>query len=63
MDDERLGRYLDYAQLKREFYAENANHRYSVGSPFVDDRIDRAHPLDRVLFNGRWFMSGKRLLS
>ena len=47
-------------KLKEEFYADERNqrYRYEVGSPFVNDRIDRASPLDRVLFGGQWFMSG-----
>lgn len=57
-DDLRLGRRLNYAQLKAELFASDESARYSIGSPFVTDRIERSEPLDRVLLNGQWFMSG-----
>lgn len=50
----RLGRYIDYPNLIRTFV------KYEVGFPFVEDRIDRSRPLDRILYNGQWFMSGMR---
>lgn len=52
--DERLGRPLDYSRLKHE----NREFCYSIGTPFINDRIDRANPLDRVLYKGQWFVSG-----
>ena len=59
-DQKRLGRQLDYSKLKEEFYAneENKPYQYYVASSFVNDRIDRSQPLDRVLYKDRWFVSG-----
>lgn len=59
-NEKRLGRTLDYSKLKEEFYAneENKDARYFVGSSFVNDRIDRTQPMDRVLYKGQWFVSG-----
>ncbi|KAI6223103.1 hypothetical protein M3Y99_01461600 [Aphelenchoides fujianensis] len=56
----RLGRPLDYAQLRAAVRADPrfADARYAVDSPFVSERVDLSRPVDRVCWEGQWFVSG-----
>ncbi|KAI6204693.1 hypothetical protein M3Y94_00705800 [Aphelenchoides besseyi] len=59
-DDLRLGRLLDYKKLKEEVRsnAQMACSRYAIASPFVNERVDKTSPLDRIRFRNQWFERG-----